>query len=179
VKKFLTCDINGRIYMSYGPRYGCSEGRAAQLGSHPVARSGFSARGRRTPRPGLLHLQTPSLSLSGAGSATPTPASGRRGQNLFYGQAFAPFGGKAADVRYLHRVDLERDRQPSVAVGPTSWGRPWLTIRQVGNDRSIWNINLIGYGRTNWRRLINASCPTMSGSPSGQLPRRPETSRGF
>jgi hypothetical protein len=38
---------------------------------------------------------------------------------------------------------------------------------------------LIGYGRTNWRRLINASCLTVSGSPSVQLPRRPETTRGF
>jgi hypothetical protein len=38
---------------------------------------------------------------------------------------------------------------------------------------------LIGYGRRSWRRLINASCPTISGSPSRQLPRRPETTRGF
>src|ERR1019366_3106138 len=59
--------------------------------------------------------------------------------------------------------------------------RTWLlTENFVPNVRTllIWNINLIGYGRRNWRRLINASCPTISGSPSGQLPRRPETIRG-
>ena len=127
----------------------------------------------------LLHLQTPSLSLSRAGAATPTSGSGRRCQSLLYRQAFAPFGRKTPDVCHFHRLDLERDRQSSLAGGAASWGRPWLTTRQVGNERSIWNINLIGYGRTNWRRLINAWCPTMSGSPSGQLPRRPETTRGF
>ena len=179
MKKFLTCDINRRIYMSYGPCHGCSEGRAAQLGSHLVARSGFSARGRRTPCPGLLHLQTPSLSLSRAGPATPTPASGGRWQSLFYGQAFAPFGGKTSEVRHLHRFDLERDRQPSAAGGTTSWGRPWLTIRQVGNERCGWNINLIGYGRRNWRRLMPASCPTRSGSATGQLPHRRQAIRRF
>jgi hypothetical protein len=179
MKKFLTCDINRRTDMSYGPCHGCSEGRAAQLGSHPVAGSGFSARGRRTPRPQLLHLQTPSLSLSRAGPATPPSASGRRCQSLFYGQAFAPLGGKTADVRHFHRRYLERDRQPSGAGGTESWGRPWLTIRRVGSERSIWNINLIGYARRNWRRLMNASCPTRSGTPSGPLPHRPKATRRF
>ena len=179
MKKFLTSDIKRRTYMSHGARHRCSEGRAAQFGSLPVAGPGFAARGRRTPCPELLHLQTPGLSLSRAGAATPTSDSGRRCQSLFYRQAFAPFGRKTPDVCHFHRLDLERDRQSSLAGGTASWGRPWLTTRQVGNERSIWNINLIGYGRRNWRRLINASCPTMSGSPSGQLPRRPETTRGF
>ncbi len=179
MKKVLTCDINRRIYMSYGPRYGCSEGRAAELGSHPVARIGSSGRGRRAPCAGLFHLQTPGLSLSRAGAATPTPASGRRCQSLFHGQAFAPFGGKTSDVRHLHRFDLERDRQPSVAGDAASWGRPWLTARQVGNGRCGWNINSIGCGRRNWPKLMNASCPTRSGSPSGQLPHRPQAARRF
>ena len=179
MKKVLTCDINRRTYMSYSPRHGCSEGRAAQLGTHPVARTGPSARGRRTPCPELLHLQTPSLSLPRAGSATQTPASSRRCQSLFYGQAFAPFGGKTPDVRHLHRFDLERDRQPSVAGGTASRGRPWLTTRQVGNGRCGWNINLIGCGRRNWSRLMNAWCPTRFGSPTGQLPNRPQAARRF
>jgi len=179
MKKFLTCDVNRRTYMSHGTRHRCSEGRAAQLGPHPVARTGSSARGCRTPCPGLLHLQTPSLSLSRAGAATPTSASGRRCQSLFYGQAFAPFGGKTADVRHLHRVDVERDRQPNGAGDTASWGRPWLTISQVGNERCGWNINLIGWGWRNWRRLMNASCPTRSDAPTGQLPRRPEATRRF
>jgi hypothetical protein len=179
MKKFLTCDINRRTYMSYGPCHGCSEGRAAQLGSHPVARTGFSSRGCRAPCPELLHLQTSSLSLSRASSATPTSASGRRCQSLFYGQAFAPFGGKTADVRDLHQLDLERDRQPRGAGGTASWGRPWLTIRQVGNERCGWNINLIDCGCRNWRRLMNASCPTRSSSPTGPLPHRPKATRRF
>jgi hypothetical protein len=179
MKKFLTCDVNRRTYMSYGPRHGCSEGRAAQLGSHPVARTGSSARGRRTPCPGLLHLQTPSLSLSRAGSATQTPASGRRCQSLFYGQAFAPFGGKTPDVRHLNRLEVERHRQPSVAGGTASWGRPWLTTCQFGKERFTWNINLIACGRRNWLRLISASCPRRSGSQTGQLPNHPEATRRF
>jgi hypothetical protein len=179
MKKFLTRDINGRTYMSYGPRYGYAEGRTAQLGSHPVARSGFSARGRRTSCPELLHLQAPSLSLSPAGATTPTPASGRRCQSLFYGQAFAPFGGTTADVRHLHRLDFERDRQSSGAGGTASWGRPWLTICQVGNERCGWNINLIDCGWRNWRGLMNASCPTRSSSPTGQPPHHREATRRF
>jgi hypothetical protein len=135
MKKFLTCDINGRTYMSYGARHRCSEGRAAQCGSLPVARPGFAARVRRTPCPELLYLQTPGLSLSRAGAATPTSDSGRRCQSLFYRQAFAPLGRETPDVCHFHRLDLERDRQSSLAGGTASWGRSWLTTRQVGNER--------------------------------------------
>ena len=39
MKNLLTCDINRRIYMSYGSRQRCSKGRAAQSGSHPPPRS--------------------------------------------------------------------------------------------------------------------------------------------
>jgi len=179
MKKILTCDISGRTYMSYGPCHRCSEGRAAQLGSRPLARTGFSSPGCRTPCTELLHLQAPSLSLSRTGAATPPPASGRRCQSLFYGQAFAPFGGKTPDVRQLHRVDLERDRQSSAAGGTASWGRPWLTIRQVGNERCGWNINLIGCGWRNWRRFMNASCPTRADAPTGPLRDRPKATRRF
>jgi hypothetical protein len=38
---------------------------------------------------------------------------------------------------------------------------------------------LIGWGWRNWRRLMNASCPTRSDAPTGQLPRRPEATRRF
>ena len=137
-------------------------------------------RGRRAPCPRLVHLQAPGLSLSRIRrSKLKQPASGRRCQSLFYGQAFAPFGGKTPDVRRLDRIDLKRDRQPSVAGGPASWGRPWLTARQVGNARCGWNINLIGWGWRNWPRLMNASCPTRSGSPTGRLPNRPQATRRF
>jgi hypothetical protein len=82
-------------------------------------------------------------------------------------------------VRHLNRLDVERDRQPSVAGGTPSRGRPWLTTRQVGNERCGWNINLIGCGWRNWPRLMNASCLTRSGAPSGQLSNRPEATRRF
>ena len=180
MKKFLTCDVNRRTYMSHGTRHRCSEGRAAQFGSLPVARSGFAARGRPTPCPESLHLQTPSLSLSRAGAATPTSDSGRRCQSIFYRQAFASFGRKTPDVCHFHRLDLERDRQSSLAGATASWGRPWLTTRQVGNERSIWNINLIGYGRRSWRRLMNASCLASSSDPQpGLLAKHPEALRRF
>jgi hypothetical protein len=38
---------------------------------------------------------------------------------------------------------------------------------------------LIGCGRRNWPRLMNAWCPTRSGSQTGQRPHRPEASRRF
>ena len=40
MKKFLTCDVNRRTYMSYEPSDRCSEGRAAQSSSQPIARGG-------------------------------------------------------------------------------------------------------------------------------------------
>ena len=179
MNKFLTCDINSRTYMSYGPCYRCSEGKTTQPGSHPTWPARAIARGRRTPGPGLVHLEASSLSLSPAGSAAQTTASRGRCQSFLHGQALAPSGGNAPDVRGLNRIDLERDRQPSVAGGTASRGRPWLSARQVGNERFTWSINLIACGRRNGLRLMNASCLTRSGSPSGQLPHRPEASRRF
>jgi len=179
MKKFLTCDINSLTYMSYVPCQRYSKGRAAQSGSHPTPPARATAPSRRTPGPRLVHLQAPSLSLSSACSATQATDSRGRCQGLFYRQALASSSGNAPYVRGLNRLDLERDRQPSVAGGATSWGRPWLTARQVGNERCGWNINLMGCGRRNWLRLMNASCLTRSGSPTGQLPHHPEASRRF
>jgi len=179
MKKPLTYDIKRRIYMSYGPRHRCPKGRATQWGSHPAAQTCPTARGRRTPCPGLVHLQAPGLSLSRAGSAAQTPDSDRRGQSFFYRQAFAPFGGKTPEVRCLDRIDLERDRQPSVAGGTASWGRSWLIARRVGNERCGCNMNLIDCGWRNWLRLMNCSCPTRSGPQAGLFPNRPPASRRF
>lgn len=176
-KKFLTCDIKRRMYMSYGPRHRCPEGQATQWGSHPAAQTRPTARGRRTPGPGLVHLEAPSLSLSRAGSATQTPDARRRCQSFFYRQAFAPFGGKTPQVRCLDRIDIERDRQPSVVGGTASRGRPWLTARQVGNERCNWSINLIGCGRRNWLRRMNGSCPTRFGPQPRLLPNSREATR--
>jgi len=177
MKKPLTYDIKRRIYMSYGPRHRCPKGRATQWGSHPAAQTCPTARGRRTPCPGLVHLQAPGLSLSRAGSAAQTPDSDRRGQSFFYRQAFAPFGGKTPEVRCLDRIDLERDRQPSVAGGTASRGRPWLTARQVGNEGCDWSINLIGCGRRNWLRLMKGSYPTRFSSQPRLLPNSREAIR--
>jgi len=149
MKNLLTCDINRLIYMSYASCQRCSEGRAAQSGSHPPPRTRTLARGRRTPGPGLVRLQAPSLSLSPAGSAAQTTCSGGGRQGVFYRQTFSPFSGEAANIRRFNRVDLERDRQPSGAVGPASWGRPWLTARRVGHERCGWSIVSIGWGRRN------------------------------
>ena len=176
MKKLLTCDIKRRTHMSYGARQRCSEGRAAQSGSHLTPRARGTTRGRRAPGPGLVHLQAPGLSLSRAGSATQTPGSGRRCQSFFYRQAVAPFGGKTPEVQCLDRIDVERNRQPSVAGGTTSRGRPWLTARQVGNERCDWSINLIGCGRRSWPRLMNAWCPTRFGPQPRLLPNSREAS---
>ena len=85
---------------------------------------------------------------------------------------------KTPDLRRFHRLDLERDRQSSLAGGTPSWGRPWLTTRQVGNERCGWNINLIGCGQRSWRRLMNCLVPD-SGQQSGLLPDIPAAIRRF
>ena len=179
MQNLLTCAINRRIYMSNGARHRSSKGRAAQSGSHLAWQACGTARDRRTSGPGLVHLQAPSLSLSPAGSEAQTTRSGGRRQGVFYGQAFQPSGGIASDVCRFDRIDLERDRQPSVADGPAAWGRPWLTARQVGNARCGWNINLIGWERRNWPKLMNVWCPTRFSLQAQQFPNRPQATRRF
>src|SRR5580692_7331127 len=135
MKNLLTCDINRLTHMSYDSRQRCSKGRATQSGSHPPPRACATSRGCRTLGSRVVGDQASSLSLSAACSATPTTRCGARCQGLLYGQALAPFGGHAPDLRRLDRFDPERDRQPRRASDSPSWGRPWLTTRGVGNAR--------------------------------------------
>ena len=179
MKMPLTCVINRRIYMAYGPRHRCPESRAAQLGSHPATGTRVPARGRRTPRPGLLHLQAPSLSLSRASTAAQASGPGRRCQIVIYGEALPQPGGETAHLRCFHRIDPERDRQPCLVGGAPSWGRTWLTDRRVGNGRCGSNINLIGCWRRSWRTLMNCSCPTMSVPRPEPVPASPPANRSF
>ena len=177
--KFLTCDINRRIYMSYGPRQRCPESRAAQPGSHPAARTRATARGRRAPRPDLFHLQAPGLSLPRTGPATQTPSSGRRCQSVLHRQTFTPSRRQTPRLRRFHRIDLERNRQPGLLGGTASRGRWWLTGRRVGNKRCDWNINLIDCCQRSWRGRMNCSCPPKSGRRSGPLPDKSAAIRRF
>jgi hypothetical protein len=179
MKNLLTCDINRRTYMSYASRQRCSKSRAAQSGSHPPPRACAPSRGCRTLGSRVVGHQAPSLSLSAACSATPTTRPGTRRQGLLYGQALAPSGGNAPDLRRLDRFDPQRDRQPSRASGTPSWGRAWLTTRRIGNARCGWNINLTGCGQRSWPRLMNAWYPTPCNSPCGPRPHCPETIRRF
>ena len=177
--KPLTCVINRRTIMTDGPRQRGPESRAAQSGSNPAARTQIPARGRRAPRPGLLHLQAPGLSLSRAGTAAQTSGPGRRCQVVFHGEALPQPGGETARLRCFHRIDLERDRQPSLAGPARSRGRTWLTDRRVGKGRCGWNINLIGCWRRSWHTLMNCSCPTRSGPPPQPVPVIPPANRSF
>ena len=170
MKNLLTCDINGRTYMSYASRQRCSKGRATQSGACSSPRAGTAARGCRTLGSRVVGHQASSLSSSAACSATPTTRPGTRRQSLLYGQALAPSGGNAPDLRRLDRFDPQRDRQPSRASGTPSWGGPWLTTRWVGNARCGWNINLTGCGQRSWPRLMNAWCPTEFRTPPEPLP---------
>ena len=160
MKKPLTCDINRRTYISHGTCERCSKSRATQSGSHPPPRTCALARGSRTPGSRLVRHQAPSLSLSPACPTTQTTGSGRRRQSILYRQAFSPFGRKAAGLCRLHRLDVERNCQPSGAGGPAPRGRPWLTARQAGSARCGGNINLIGCRRRNWLRFMRAWCPS-------------------
>ena len=179
MKNLLTCDINRRTYMSYASRQRCSKSRPAQSGSHPPPRACATSRGCRTLGSRVVGDQASSLSLSAACSATSTTRSGTRCQGLLYGQAFAPFGGHAPDLRRLDGFDPERDRQPRRASDTPSWGRPWLTTRGVGNARCGWIINLIGCGQRSWPKSMHGWCPTRSHSPLRQLPPCRKASRRF
>ena len=177
MKNLLTCDINRRTYMSYASRYRYTEGRAAQSGSHPTSGARTTAPSCRALGPRVVHFQAASLSLPRSGSAAQTARSCAGCQSFFYGQAFATSGGNAPHVRCLHRIDLERDRQPSVAGGPAPWGRPWLTAGQIGHARCGWNINLIGWGQRNGLRLMSAWYLTRPVSPMGPRLHRPRSTR--
>src|SRR5208283_395174 len=179
MKNLLTCDINGRIYMSYASRQRYSKSRATQSSAHPPPRACATSRGCRTLGARVVGDQASSLSLSAACSATPATRPGTRRQGLLYGQAFAPSGGHAPDLRRLDRFDPERDRQPSRAGGTPSWGRPWLTTRGAGNARCGWNINLTGCGLKSWRRFMNAWYLTRCSSPCEPRPHCPGTIRRF
>jgi len=169
MKNLLTGDIKGRIYTSYGARQRCSKSRPAQSGSHllrehsslPEAAERLARNWSVTKRQAYRYLQR--LSNSNDPFRWKTP-------RCLLRSTFSPFSGEAPNVRRLHRMDLERDRQPSGAVGPASWGRPWLTVRQVGNARCGWIINLIGCGQRNWPKFMHAWCPTRSHSHLRQLP---------
>ena len=177
--KFLTCDIHRRIYMSYGPRQRYPESRAAQPGSHPAARIRTPARGRRALRPGLFHFQAPSLSLSRTGPAPQARCPCRRCQSFLHRQTLAQSGSQTPRLCRLHRIDLERNRQPRLLGGTASRGRSWLTGRRIDNERYGWNINLIGCCQRSWRRRMSCSYPPEYGRQPGPLPDRPAASRRF
>ena len=177
--KFLTCDINRRIYMSYGSRQRSPESRTAQPGSHPAAGACAPARGCRAPRPRLLHLQAPGLSLSRTGSATQASSPSRRCQSVLHRQTLAQSGGQTPRLRRFHRIDLERNRHSCLLGGTASRGRSWLTGRRVDNERYGWNINLIDCCQRSWRRRMSCSCPPESGRQPGPLPDNPAASRRF
>jgi len=177
MKNLLTCDINRRIYMSYGTRQRCSKSPATQSGTYASARAGAPTRGGRTPGSRLVRHQAPSLSLSPACPTTQTTGSGRRRQDIFYRQAFSPFGRKAAGLCRLHRLDAERDCQPCRAGGAAAWGRPWLSARQAGCARCGGNINLIGCPRRNWLRYMRVWCPSWFRPRPGPLSPCPDATR--
>lgn len=162
-KKCLTCDINGRIHMSYASRQPYPKGRAAQLGPHPSAAVSALAQGCPAIGPELLHLRAPGLSLPPAGTATQAPSPGRRCQSVLYRQAFAPSPTATPRLRRFDRIDLERDRQPCLLGGTAPRGRSWLTRRPVSHEPSIWNTASTDYCRTSWFRPTTCSCRTGTG----------------
>jgi hypothetical protein len=175
----LTCDINRRIYMSYGPRQRCPESRAAQSGSRLVTRVRASTRSHRASRPGLLHLPAPSLSLPRTGSATQATRTGRRRETVLHRQTFSQSDRQTPRLCCFHRIDLERNRHPCLLGGTASRGRSWLTGREVGNERYGWNINLIVCCQRNWRERMNCSCPPETGLQPEPPPNRLAAIRRF
>jgi hypothetical protein len=162
-KKYLTYDINGRIYMSYAARRPYPKGRTDQLGPHPSAAVSALAPGRPAIGPELLHLRAPGLSLPQAGTATQAPSPGRRCQSVVHRQAFAQSGAATPHLRRFDRTDLKRDRQPCLLGDTAPRGRSWLSRRPVSHAPSIWNIASTDYGRTSCFRPTNCSCRTGAG----------------
>lgn len=178
MKELLTRDVNRRICMSYGPCQRCPESRTAQSGSHTTAGARAPARGRRTTRPVLFHLQASGLSLPRTGATAQTPSPGRRCQSVLHRQTLAQSGRQASRLRRFHRFDLERDRQPCLVGGTASRGRTWLTGHQVDNEPCGWNINLTDCCQRNCCRLMNCSCPPKTSQPR-LLPHTPAAIRRF
>jgi hypothetical protein len=168
--KPLTCVTNGRIHMTYGPRQRCPKGRAAQSGARPHAGAPAFTRRHRAPRPDVLDLAAPGVSLSRAGTPAQAPCSRWRFQDFLHREAFAQPGRQASCLRRFHRIDVERDRQPGLLGGTASRGRSWLTGR-VDNGHCGWNTNLIVCCRRNWLRLMNCSCLPRPGQHAGPPPK--------
>jgi len=162
-KKCLTCDINGRIYLSDASRQPYPKGRTAQLGPHPSAAVSALARGCPAIGPELLHLRAPSLSLPRAGTTTQAPSPGRRCQSVLHYQAFAPSRTATPRLRRFDRIDLKRDRQPCLLGGAAPRGRSWLSRHAVSHEPSIWNTASTDYCRTSWFRPTTCSCRTGAG----------------
>ena len=160
-KKCLTCDINGRIYMSNASRQPYPKDRTDQLGSHPSAAVSALARGCSAISPELLHLRAPGLSLSRAGAATQAPSSGRRCQSVLHRQAFARSRRATPRLRRFDRIDFKRDRQPCLLGGTAPRGRSWLI--RLSHEPSIWNTVSTDYCRTSWFRPTNCSRRTGAG----------------
>ena len=176
--KLLTCVTRRSIYMTYGPRQRCPKGRAAQSGAGPASRAPALAGCRRTPRPDVLDLAAPGLSLSRAGTPAQAPCSCRRCQDFLHRETFAQPGGQASRLRRFHRIDLERDRQSGFLGGTPSRGRSWLTGR-VDNGHCGWNTNLIACCRRNWLRPMNCSCLPRRGPQAGPPPNSQTAMRRF
>ncbi len=162
-KKCLTCDINGRIYLSNDSRQPYPKGRTAQLGPHPSAAVSALAQGCPAIGPELLHLRAPGLSLPRAGTATQAPSPGRRCQSVLYRQAFTPSRTATPLLRRFDRIDLERDRQPCLLGGTAPRGRSWLSRGPVSHEPCIWNTASTDYCRTSWFRPTTCSCRTGTG----------------
>ena len=162
-KKYLTCDINGRIDMSYASRQPYPKSQAAQLGPRPSAAVSALAGGCPAIGPELLHLRAPGLSLPRAGTATQAPSPGRRCQSILHREAFAPSRTATSRLRRFDRIDLKRDRQPCLLGGPAPRGRSWLTRRPISHEPYIWNIASTDCCRTSWFRPTNCSRRTGAG----------------
>ncbi len=169
--KRLTCVINGRIYVTHGPRQRCPESRATQSSSLSFARTRAPARGSRAAGPSLFDVQAPGLSLSRTSAAAETSRPSGRRQIVFHGEALTDSGGTAPDLRCLDWTDVERDRQQGRGGAAASRGRTWLSAGPIANGRYGLSINLIDCWRRNWLRLMPCWCPIKPGRrPARQEP---------
>jgi hypothetical protein len=147
----LTCDTTSYIYVTYGPRERCPEGRAPQPSS-PPARAIQPAPSSRETGAGVLDLPSSGLPLPAASPASQRTGSYWRRQIGVHRQTLAGRDRKSATIRGHRGAVDRRGRHASPAGMAASGARAWLTASQVGHVLFNWNIDSIVYCRPSWSR---------------------------
>src|SRR5229473_1479013 len=143
----LTCDTISYIYVTYGPRERCPEGRAAQPSS-PPARAIQPAPSSRETGSGVFDLPSSGLPLPAASPASQRTGSYWRRQVGVHRQTLAGRDRKSATIRGHRGAVDRRGRHASpagmAASGARAWRRPTAASSNgIGGDNAVSLLKLL------------------------------------